>query len=222
MYYNEANKKTFLLIILFLITITTTKCNHLQVYNVEKPIKNPTPHLKSRIDFLKQMPKNAIVVEIGVQKGNFADLILKYTNPKQLYLIDCWEHQSTEIYPGDSANISNREQEKLYQNVLRRFKNDKRVTIIREYSPEVSNLFDDEFFDWIYIDANHTYNAVKSDLNAWIKKLKQGGLLSGHDYCSVYSVFGVIRAVNEFLLNQNLEIKYLTAEKFPSYAIEKK
>ena len=56
------------------------------------------------------------------------------------------------------------------------------VEIIKGFSLEVVNKFDDETFDWIYIDANHNYDSVKADLVAWIPKVKIGGWISGHDW----------------------------------------
>jgi len=75
--------------------IFSTYMSSSQIMNpLSKPLNSPTPWLRSRENFIKKMPKNSIVAEIGVQAGNFSEMILKYTNPKHLYLIDCWK-QST-------------------------------------------------------------------------------------------------------------------------------
>ena len=42
--------------------------------------------------------------------------------------------------------------------------------------------FPAQHFDWLYIDALHTFEAVLSDLRAWWPRLRDGGLLSGDDY----------------------------------------
>jgi len=180
MYHNEAFKKIFSLTILFLLTITTTKCNLSQVIDVNKPIKSPAPNLKSRIDLLKQMPKNGIVIEIGVQKENFAALILEHTNTKHLYLIDCLEHQGNDIYPWAPANVSNKEQEKL-SNVVNQFKNDKRVTIIRDsYKSALINFIekhDKPIFDYILLNSTHTSETDEIVLLLVDKLLKPDGYL---------------------------------------------
>ena len=66
-----------------------------------------------------------------------------------------------------------------------------------------AELFPDEYFDFIYIDADHNYDAVKSDLEAWWPKLKRGGLFCGHDY-HMYGQINtdVKKAVDEFVGNQ--------------------
>lgn len=49
-------------------------------------------------------------------------------------------------------------------------------------------------YDLVFIDADHSYEAVKADIAAWTPKVRKGGVLAGHDY----GVFeGVTRAVNE-------------------------
>ena len=53
--------------------------------------------------------------------------------------------------------------------------------------------------DFVFIDACHSYEGCKSDLEAWFPKLKRGGLLSGRDYFrSDYPRAGVKRALDEF------------------------
>ena len=47
---------------------------------------------------------------------------------------------------------------------------------------EAVELFEDNFFDYIYIDAAHDYNNVMKDINGWMSKLKTGGVMAGHDY----------------------------------------
>lgn len=54
--------------------------------------------------------------------------------------------------------------------------------VIRGYSHLVANDFPAEYFDWLYIDALHTYDAVINDLTAWWPLAKKGGLVSGDDF----------------------------------------
>ena len=113
--------------------------------------------------------KKLIGVEIGVQKGNNALVILKNLNIEKLYLIDIWQ-----IY-NKIDNFIN------YDLVKRLFRKDKRVKIIRDYSIEISKSFKDNSLDFVYIDANHQYNYVYDDIKTWYKKIKINGVLCGHD-----------------------------------------
>ncbi|MCA9770371.1 class I SAM-dependent methyltransferase [Candidatus Dependentiae bacterium] len=192
--------------------------------DLQTKIESPTPYLRSREDLLHQLPKNGIVAEVGVQEGRLSEKILRICNPKKLYLIDCWEEQNQEDYPDIHGNQTQHEQDSKYIKVKKKFADDPRVVVIKAFSPEASKLFEDSFFDWIYIDANHTYDAVKKDLHAWFSKVKDHGFLCGHDYTyrgEPYPI-GVIPAVNEFVHDHFLNITMLTNEEWASYAIEKR
>lgn len=52
------------------------------------------------------------VAEIGVQRGNVSECILKINQPKELHLIDCWEHQDSSIYINDPGNLSQYQQDR--------------------------------------------------------------------------------------------------------------
>jgi hypothetical protein len=56
------------------------------------------------------------------------------------------------------------------------------ITLIIADSVTASGLFSDASVDWIHLDARHEYASVKSDVQAWLPKLKRGGWLSGDDY----------------------------------------
>ena len=60
---------------------------------------------------------------------------------------------------------------------------------------EAARLFEDESLDAVFIDADHSYEAVKLDIQNWMPKVRKGGILAGHDYNSAWP--GVVRAVNE-------------------------
>lgn len=193
--------------------------------NVLNKQDSPTPWIRDRCsDFLTRMPHNAVVIEVGVERGAYAELILKRTNPRQLYLIDPWCYQNPEIY-NDPLNVSDTEQEEAFLETSKRFVSTPNVFIIRDFSKNAVEQFADESIDWIYLDGNHGYEAIKEDLSIWWPKIKKGGILSGHDYAAVPS-FGVVQAVNEFLLDHNLEFHTLTVgidqyDIYDSWAIEK-
>lgn len=55
--------------------------------------------------------------------------------------------------------------------------------------------YKDQSLDFVFIDAGHTYNDVKKDIDAWLPKIKIGGIIAGHDFCNEYS--GIIQAVTD-------------------------
>jgi predicted O-methyltransferase YrrM len=74
---------------------------------------------------------------------------------------------------------------------------DRKYTPIRGVSKEVSQQFEDESLDVVFIDATHTYPAVKQDIQLWLPKVKKGGILAGHDFEPAHP--GVVKAVDELL-----------------------
>jgi Methyltransferase domain len=152
---------------------------------------------EGRAFLLKEMPKNSICAEIGTYEGDFAEKILYFLNPQKLHLIDPWI---------DSWHSGAPYQDKMdnrYQNVLKRFDQEinlGQVVINRGYSHEIYNSFEDNYFDWIYIDGNHQYEFVKKDLELYYPKIKIGGFITGDDYHGKDKWWqdGVKRAVDEF------------------------
>ncbi len=214
------------LLLLGLIFFQCSRCDYMGLHlslELRIAIKSPTPWLISREDLLSVLPKNAIVAEIGVAEGQFSNSILSLTDPIKLYLIDCWEEQSFSIYPEYRPQPT---QDGYYELVKQKFGRDSRVEIIKEYSDKAAKVFPDNYFDWIYIDGNHVYEAIKADLESWLPKVKDGGIIAGHDYV-VRKDFGIVSAVNEFVKKHDFSICYLTMEyqdgvKHPSYAIKVK
>ncbi len=72
--------------------------------------------------------------------------------------------------------------------------------------------FDNETFDWIYVDADHTYRGVKRDIEAAAPKIKKGGLIIFNDFARIsrssLGVFGVHQAVCEFAVNERWPFEY--------------
>ena len=80
--------------------------------------------------------------------------------------------------------------------------------------------FEDESVDFIYIDANHAYDFVKMDIEAWWPKLRKGGVMAGHDY-KMPEFRGVVVAVNEFAAAQGVPIHVTSKDEVPTWVIYK-
>lgn len=115
-------------------------------------------------------------VEVGVQYGYFSQEILKGWKG-ELKCVDTWLEES------------------VYQDAVKNLGEER---LIRKSSVEASKDFKDGSLDFVFIDAGHTYEEVKEDIEAWYPKVRKGGIVSGHDYVE-YQNFGVIKAVDEFV-----------------------
>ena len=132
------------------------------------------------------------IVELGAWKGkSSAFLVVEAYNksPKiEVHIVDTWggnpfdgsQDQSNDLYDKFISNMS----------LLARPYQAHTMT-----TNEAAGLFKDESLDAVFIDADHSYEAVKTDIQNWMPKVRKGGILAGHDYNSAWP--GVIRAVNE-------------------------
>jgi len=64
-------------------------------------------------------------------------------------------------------------------------------------SLKASKFFPKKYFDLVFIDADHQYEAVQDDIEAWLPLIKKGGFITGHDY-GHKNFPGVKKAVDEF------------------------
>lgn len=146
-----------------------------------------------------------IVGEIGVAKGRTCKRILKRCSSIKVYwAIDHWKHyESCDRYGG----VSNDDWELMYSGVCDLIQWFRSLRIFRIESIKAAGLFPPEYFDFLFIDADHKYESVKEDVLVWLPKVKKGGLICGHDYpddVKRKKYRGVVAAVNEILGRENI------------------
>ena len=164
-----------------------------------------------RESVLKLIKEGDICAEVGVWKGDFAQCILNQ-KPSQLHLIDPWIHQDyiDRYYSIDQEKINT-----IYNDVVVRFRQQTNVVIHKAFSTAVD--FEEDFFDFVYIDGNHNYENVKKDLEHYYPLVKKGGYICGDDYWLWHTIpkdgfgsdsgGGPKKAVDEFAKKHNLKIK---------------
>ena len=173
---------------------------------------------------LDKMQKRGICAEIGVFKGENAKRIIKITKPEKLYLIDVYWKEYGKYYPdwGEYTDFGKLKTTHAYKqakdNVKIAYKKKKVFFNIGD-SIKILKKFPDNYFDWVYLDSSHVYKDTVTELSILIKKVRNDGVIAGHDYCQRYS--GVIKAVNEFCIKYNYELIFLTKEEYSSWAIKK-
>ena len=182
---------------------------------------------QARRKFVERKPRDAVAAEIGVLHGGFSLLALEYAKPREYHMIDCWKQQTGE-YANDPSNYSQNEMNKMYRSVKDKFQRYERddgvfpdVHIHRKYSSDAVTSFPDNHFDWVYIDADHTYKGIKADLGLWWPKVKPGGFLAGHDYHEKASWVQVKKAVDEFLKDNDLKLEFISTARYPDWAVAK-
>lgn len=165
-------------------------------------------HKKSRDFVLRRFPKNSVGAEIGVWKGDFSQEILGIVKPRKLHLIDPWVYQDSPEFSralyGGIRGESQQRMDAVYRSVVDRFGwhiTHEIVDINRGKSKDILAQFPDEYFDWVYVDGDHRYEAVLLDLELAYRKLKSNALVAGDDYANVNAWWkdGVPKAVDEVI-----------------------
>tara|TARA_B100000287_G_C20635422_1_gene781457 strand:- start:53 stop:697 length:645 start_codon:yes stop_codon:yes gene_type:complete len=159
------------------------------------------------------------MVEVGVRRGiNFRNLIK--CNPKLAVAVDCWQEVPGKPEYNDIGS-SQYALDAEYNEVMMEFGVLPNVRIVRQFSIEAAEMFPNGYFDFVYLDAAHTYEEVLLDCKAWYPKVKKNGILAGHDYIEDIEArpdkgiwrglpCGVFDAVNEFVKEKDLKVDHVT------------
>lgn len=147
--------------------------------------------------------------EIGVFGGDLSQRLLAAKPGLTLHLVDSWgDYEPTLEESGDfHATLTAEAQEQYFAKTTDAVSSfSGRAVIHRAKSVAAANTTPDGL-DFVFIDADHSYDGCRSDIEAWARKLRPGGLLSGHDYDNVeFPQWGVKRAVDEFVAANDLTL----------------
>lgn len=145
--------------------------------------------VSSRPEMLRHFPKGGRVCELGTWRGDFARMILDVVEPEELHLVDV-------SFAPCRADV-------LADARVRRHET---TTTAFLASPEAGD------FDWIYVDADHSYEAVAADIAAAAPRVKPGGMLVFNDFARIvrpgFGVFGVHQAATEFAVRSGWPVAF--------------
>jgi len=161
----------------------------------------PRPAIKYILNMNK---KDLVGAEIGVLHGFNAENILQTLSIKKLYLIDPYELYSEYLdikTPVFSAVRKDAEKR------LAPF-SDKIIWIIKKSADAVSDVPNN--LDFVYIDGNHSYKYALQDIHNYWPKVKEGGVLCGHDYYNMSKAREVKKAVDEFVAENGLKLYHVS------------
>ena len=150
-------------------------------------------------------------VEIGVHMGDLSWRLLGSNRNIFLYLVDPWEECSQDSSYATTEDHINRYTQAQHDEAMRQAMNNVELfkgqfKVLRMTSQEAAPEFPDESLDFVFIDGDHSYEGCADDIRLWYPKLKDGGLLSGHDYRDGRN-YGVKQAVHEFAARENKSVR---------------
>lgn len=162
--------------------------------------------MKNRIELAQHFAELGfhLGAEIGVEQGIFAEkLIQNIPHMTRLYCVDNWgnrDHKKTD--PAETAR-----RKASHDECKARLSKYPCALIVEQTSMDAIPIFEDGSLDFVFIDANHEYGHVKDDIREWAKKVRVGGIVSGHDYYVTRAGnTGVIDAVNEYCEENGIEL----------------
>jgi len=132
------------------------------------------------LDIKKEVGDKPLVgVEIGVYRGEHAELMLQHLNIQRLYLIDPYVdndsdfegHMKSSVPAAKAIARKRLEQPEPYEQII--WIEKKSEDALREVCLAL---------DFVYIDGNHSYKYVMRDMIYYGRMVKRGGWIGGHDY----------------------------------------
>jgi cephalosporin hydroxylase len=131
---------------------------------------------------IRNLPEGSRLVELGTYKGrSFSFLVVEAINSGKKFDI-----VGIDAFPWEDVEPAFIENMKPLAGHFRYFKS---------LSWEGAQHFEDNSIDFLFVDADHVYEAVKKDIAAFLPKMKKGSIISGHDYNWQHP--GVLQAVDE-------------------------
>jgi len=182
----------------------------------------------TRNDMLKHYSnlfQKPVMCEIGVFKGEFFKYLLENCDPSKLEGVDLFNGiaGSGDV---DGNNPIQVDMNQVYTELQMEYADNPIVSFHKDYSNKYLEKQENDKYDIIYIDADHSYSAVKRDIEIAFQKVKNNGFIIGHDYelnknkCREKWTFGTKQAVDEFCENYSQKICAKGMDGCVSFAIQ--
>lgn len=142
--------------------------------------------------------------EIGVDRGTFSKVMCEANPDLELLCVDPWHWKLR----GESRHKTAVERLKPYN-----------CKIDRRRSTEAARDVKDGSLDFVYIDGDHHFDFVMMDIITWAKKVREGGIVAGHDYYR-FRQAGVVDAVDVYTKMHRIDRWFLTdylKDRTPSF-----
>jgi predicted O-methyltransferase YrrM len=163
---------------------------------------------KDELHYVYDLSRNKTILELGSEMGQSAYVMASVAN--SITCVDAWddtyEHLNNDpkqktVYLSDQKLYQDKEINKndifgQFKRNCKEFIDSGKLKYIKGKTLDVVNQFENESFDVILIDADHSYEGVYGDICAYLPKLKKDGYLTFHDYgCGMWT--GVKQACDQ-------------------------
>jgi len=146
--------------------------------------------------------------EIGVAAGRMSTIFCENISGLKMLCVDPWGEQVD-----DPRHKKNHDQN--YAKTAEALK-DYDATLVKARSMDAVRDVPLDSLDFVYIDGNHIFDAIMVDVIEWARRVKPGGIVSGHDYYNFRNA-GVIKAIDTYTEVHKIKQWFLTDEKCKSW-----
>ena len=178
------------------------------------PILGVSSYRKHLAWLLKQVPgRHLLGVEMGVARGELSHYLLHAEKRLTLLMVDQWGGYATDSPYYKTRDPMPRYDEATWQHMLNMTLDvaalfPGRGVVIKSNGEVAAERIREQYgmkcLDFIFIDADHSYEGVRADLGRWWPLMKPGGMFSGHEH-GRYRFKGSTQAIDEFFASQSLK-----------------
>lgn len=153
----------------------------------------------------EELPSGCRVLECGVANGDSALYLAKRLS----------EHNKTfTLYMVDSLDYGGYFQLcTIYENIIKSGLGEY-VKVIPKESLVAADDFNDGYLDFVFIDSSHTYLGTKAEIPKWYNKVKDDGILAGHDFNAPEVYKAVTETIPLFVTRTDIPDRTFDAERF--------
>jgi hypothetical protein len=149
---------------------------------------------------VNKLPNNSNIVEVGAWMGKSTNYLINKIKESNKIInfttIDTFKGSSDESEHIETLNVFDNDIYSEFMHSTISLGNDSSVNVIKDTSVNSKDYFVNNSLDFVMLDAGHSYEDVKSDINSWFYKVKPGGIIAGDDYIKEFD--GVVKAVDEY------------------------
>ena len=139
------------------------------------------------------------LAEVGVWKSRTCRAVLRERGNviDEYWAVDLWSCFEKEVGTRKEREVTDERWGRLYKYACKLMCFFPQLHVVRISSVKAAKIFHKDYFDLVFIDANHHYEYVKADIEVWLPLVKEGGFLTGHDYSPRKKFRGLKQAVRE-------------------------
>lgn len=150
-------------------------------------MRQDRPGIEGLKKLISHLPNNIVGLEVGCYAGESTEIFASSGKFTQLFCLDFWQD-------GFYSDRGTTGAEQIFDAMRAKYPV---ISKVKDNSENMLTLFKDVKIDFIYIDADHSYNSVKRDIENALKLLNGTGFIGGHDYVPEFP--GVMQAVDELV-----------------------